>query len=105
MITSGEGKYAVWLDERRIGDERVYILGGGEKPHIGAIVVCEPNLPPHVISLEGHRDEIILRPIAERACEKYGTTVVVVGGVHIDHARKEEISTIVENCRSMISCI
>ena len=29
MITSGEGKYKVFLEEKKIGDDLVYILGGG----------------------------------------------------------------------------
>ena len=50
MITSGEGRYKVWLKEERIGNDRLYILGGGEKPHIGGMVVmwllarCHPRL-------------------------------------------------------------
>jgi hypothetical protein len=105
MITAGEGKYAVWLKEKQIGTDRVYLVGGGEKPHIGGVVICEPDNPPQIIGLEGHRDVVILTPIAQRACEKYGTTVVVVGGVHIENAKKEEIEKVVKNCRSMVSCI
>lgn len=104
MITSGEGKYRVWLKEKKIGDDRLYILGGGEKTHIGGIVICGPK-KTDVIRIEGHYDDIVLKPIAERACEKYKTTIVVIGGVHIENAKKEEIDKIVKNCRSMISCI
>jgi len=105
MITSGEGKYRVWLEEKKIGDDRLYILGGGEKTHIGGIVICEPKKTSRVIRLEGHYDDIVLKPIAEKAREKYKTTIVVVGGVHIENAKKDEIDKIVKNCRSMISCI
>ncbi|MCD6466465.1 MAG: hypothetical protein J7L10_00920 [Methanomicrobia archaeon] len=104
MITSGEGKYRVWLKEKKIGDDRLYILGGGEKTHIGGIVICGPK-KTDVIRIEGHYDDIVLKPIAEKACEKYKTTIVVIGGVHIENAKKEEIDKIVKNCRSMISCI
>ncbi len=103
MITSGEGKYRVWLEEKKIGDDRIYILGGGEKPHIGGVVICEEG-KMKVIKFEGHYDHIVLKQIAERVCEKY-KRVVVLGGVHIDNAKKEEINRIVDNCRSMISCI
>lgn len=104
MITSGEGRYRVWLEEKKIGDDRLYILGGGEKTHIGGIVICEQG-KMNVIRLEGHYDDIVLKPIAEKACEKYKTTIVVIGGVHIENAKKDEIDKIVKNCRSMISCI
>ena len=105
MITSGEGKYKVWIEEKKIGDGILYILGGGERTHIGGIVVCEPDKPPEVIRLEGHYDDIVLKPIAEMACKKYKTKVVALGGVHIDNASKEDIDKLVENCRSLIACI
>ena len=102
MITSGNGKYRVWLKRYTIGDDLVYFLGGGEKPHVGSVVVKEPGKPVQVILLEGHRDDVVLCPIAEQACEKYQTTVVVVGGVHVDTASEEEIHLLVENCRSLL---
>ena len=105
MITSGEGKYKVWLKEKKIGDDILFILGGGERTHIGGVVVCEPNKEPQVIRLEGHYDDIVLKPIAAAACKKYKTKIVAIGGVHVDNASKEEIDKIVENCRSLVTCI
>ena len=105
MITLGEGKFKVWLEEKKIGDDILYVLGGGERTHIGAIVFCEPNKEPQVIRLPGHYDDTVLKPIAEIACKKYGTRVVAIGGVHIDNASKDEIKKIVENCRKLEKCI
>ena len=85
MITSGDGKYKVWFEEKKIGDDILYVLGGGERTHIGGIVVCEPNKDSHVVRLEGHYDDIVLKPIAEEACKKYKTKV--------------------ENCRKLVKCI
>jgi len=105
MITYGRGKYKVWLEEKKLGDDVVYILGGGEKEHIGGIVICEPDSDPQAIRLEGHYDDIVLKPIAEAACKKYGKKVVAVGGVHIDNASKEDINKLVENCKELIKRI
>ena len=105
MITSGEGKYKVFLEQKKIGDDLVYILGGGEKSHIGGVIICEPNKSANVIRLEGHYDDIVLKPIAEEACKKYKTKVVAIGGVHVDDATKEEIDKLVENCRELVKCI
>ena len=105
MITSGEGKYKVWLTETTVGEDRVYHLGGGERSHIGGIVICEPGKNAQVIRLEHHYDDIILQPLAETACKKYKTTVVAVGGVHIDNASKEEINQIIQNCKELTTCI
>ena len=105
MITSGEGKYKVFLEEKKIGDDLVYILGGGERSHIGGLVICEPGSNPQAIRLRGHFDDIVLKPIAETACKKYKTKVVAVGGVHVDNASQEEIDLLVKNCKELVKCI
>ena len=105
MITSSEGKYRVWLKRFSLGSGLVFFLGGGEKPHAGSVVVAEPGKPLQVILLAGHRDDVVLRPIAQRACEKYKTTVVVVGGVHVNQANKEEIDILVKNCHDLLEGI
>ena len=105
MITAGSGKYKVWLKVEELSDHKLYILGGGERPHIGSVVVKEPNKDAVVVKLEGHYDYIVLEPIAEKACEKHNTTVVAVGGVHVDNASDDEINILVENCKELEKCI
>jgi hypothetical protein len=105
MITSGEGKYKVFIEERIIGDDLIYILGGGEKSHIGGVVICEPGEKNKIIRLKGHYDDIVLKPIAERACKKYNKKVVAIGGVHVENASQEEIDLLVENCKELVKCI
>lgn len=105
MITAGEGKYKVWLERKNIGNDIIYVLGGGERSHIGGVVISEPDKPSHVIRLEGHYDDIVLQPIAEKACKKYKKKVVAVGGVHVNNATKEEIDRLVDNCQELVQCI
>ncbi len=105
MITSGEGRYKVWLIQERIGEDRLLILGGGEKPHIGGVVVVEPGGEAKTVRLGSHYDYVILKPIAEEACRKYSVTAVAVGGIHIENASKDEIEMIVDNCKELVKCI
>ena len=105
MLISGEGKYKVWLDQKKIGEHLLFILGGGEKSHIGGIVVCEPGKKAQAVRLEGHFDDIVLKPIAEAACKKYKTTVVAIGGVHVDNATKKEIDILIKNCNSLVNML
>ena len=105
MITSGDGKYKVWLKQMELGNDRMYVLGGGEKTHLGGVIICEPGKETNVISLEEHYGYVVLKPIAEEACRKYDTKVVALGGVHIDNASKEDIDKIVENSRDLVKCI
>lgn len=105
MITAGEGRYKVFLEKKELDDDIILILGGGEKSHIGGIIICEPGRESNVIKLEGHYDYQVLTPIAEETCKKYNKTVVAIGGIHIDNATKEEIKIIVNNCKELIKCI
>ena len=102
MNTSGNGKYKVWLKKQKIGEDLVFFLGGGQRAHLGGVVVCEPGKKPQVIRLTGHYDDIVLKPIAKKACEKYKTKVVALGGVHVEHATKQEIKLLVENCKKLV---
>ena len=101
MRTCGEGKYRVWLDQYKIGRDLVFVLGGGEQSHIGGVVICKPGEEPQIISFEGHYDTVVLAPIAEAACTKYNTTVVAIGGIHIDNATKKDIETVIKNCHDL----
>jgi len=105
MITFGEGKYKVFLEQKEIGNDLVYMLYGGEKHHIGGVVTCEPEKKPNIICIGTHRDHVVLAPIAKTACKKYNKTVVALGGIHIDNATKEEIQIIVNNCKELEKCI
>jgi hypothetical protein len=105
MITSGEGKYTVFLKKKKIDDDLLYIVGGGEQSHIGGVVVCEPGKKTHIVRLEGHYDYLVLKPIAEAACKKFKKRVAVLGGIHIDNATKDEIDLLVKNCNELVKCI
>jgi len=105
MITSGEGRYKIWLKTIDVGNDTMYLLGGGEQTHIGGVVICEPGNPIQSIRLEGHYDYVVLEMIAQALCEKQGKTIVVLGGIHIDDATKDEIEIIIENCRRLQECI
>ena len=105
MITAGDGKYRVWLKREEVGNQLVYILGGGEKSHIGSVVLKIPGEECRTMKLEGHYDHVVLEPIAVEACEKYQTKVVALGGVHVDNATKDEIDILIANCRELIRSI
>jgi len=105
MITFGRGKYKVWLKREKIGDDQVFYLGGGERPHIGGVVICEPGKKTYIIRLTEHYDDVVLKPIAEAACKKYKNKIVALGGVHIDQATKQDIDLLVKNCAKLVEKI
>jgi len=102
MITAGDGRYKVWLKKQRSGDDLVYVLGGGERSHIGGVALKVPGEELKILRIGNHYDHHVLGPIAEAAEKKYNRTVVVVGGIHIDNATKEEIRILVANVEELM---
>jgi len=101
MLSAGKGKFRVWLKETRQGKDIVLMLGGGDRPHVGSVVLCTPGRKPFVINRKGHFDWIIAKPIAKKACEKRKRPVVCIAGVHVDNASDAEIRLLKENCRKL----
>jgi len=105
MITRGTGKHVVHLEKLKVGKDLLLIVRGGEQPHIGSVVLCEPDKSVEIIRVGTHKDHIVLRPLVKKACEKYNTTIVAVGGIHIDNATKKDIDLVIQNCKELESCI
>ena len=104
-ISTGKGKYTVWLEQHNIGSDVLFILGGGEKTHIGSVVISEPNNPLTVHRFGNHLDHQVLTPLIEAARHHFNTTIVVVGGIHIDNATKQDIDILIQNCKEVTSQI
>jgi hypothetical protein len=107
----GEGKYRVWTYFFLMGKDLVVGICGGEKPHIGALAVAEPrpsrNKPgvtsstSSVITLHGHKDDIVAREAADSLARETNRTVTVTAGIHVEKATQKEIETLLENSRRL----
>ncbi|MEW6173601.1 MAG: hypothetical protein AB1510_11145 [Bacillota bacterium] len=107
MARAGQGRYEIEVQATPTGDGIIVQVLGGEKPHVGAVVlslprpsVSEPGkirANSTVVPLYGHRDDEVARPVAEQLAAVFNQPVVVVAGVHIDAARPEEIELLVKN--------
>ncbi len=107
----GEGKLKVFGEVFFLGKDLIILLGGGEKPHVGSVAIALPrkslkekektSCTSSVYNLLGHKDEVIVRMLAEKVCVALNKVVVCAGGVHIENASEEEICKIVENCNKL----
>lgn len=78
----------------QMGDDLVVAVGGGERPHVGSVVLAQPGpskLPGKawsascsVLTIPPHKEEPIARGIATRLAEGLGRVAVVTAGVHDD---------------------
>ena len=72
----------------RAGDDIVIVVGGGDQPHVGAVVVAQPSghrtndVSCSVITIPPHKEEVVARPIAEAVCNASGRVTVVTAGIH-----------------------
>jgi len=82
-------------------------LGGGEKSHIGTVVVSIPrpsligdgsiSCTTSLFNLISHKDDILAVPLAEELTKQLNQVVVVSAGVHVEKATSEEITRIKTN--------
>ncbi len=107
FITAGEGKHRVQLQATITGEGVIIALFGGEKPHIGAVVLSIPrpsladpariSCTSTVVPRLGHKDEEIAKPLAEELAKACAQPVVAVAGLHIERAQAEDINLLVKN--------
>ncbi len=86
----------------RPGEDLVVVVEGGERPHVGCIVVAVPvpsrrrpgeySASVSVLTLPPHKEEPIARPIAERLSARLGRVTVVTAGVHEDGLDAEGVA-------------
>ena len=86
----------------RVGDDLVIVVGGGEQPHVGCVVLAQPtpsktagrtwSASCSVLTIPPHKEEPIARGIAVRLAETIGRPIVVTAGVHDDDLDAEGVS-------------
>ena len=86
-----------------VGEDLVVAIGGGEKPHVGCVVLAQPrpsNARPgawsascSVLTIPPHKEEAIARGVATRLAEALGRITVVTAGIHDDNLDSKGIAT------------
>lgn len=89
--------YGIRIDSYRAGDDYVFLVTGGEA-HVGAVACAywhEGAVRSETISVPGHREGELVRELAESAASKLRHRAVVIMGIHIDNATKQDIAHII----------
>jgi hypothetical protein len=84
-----------------VGEDVVVVVGGGQRPHIGAaaLAVSMPNVhdpsvrtqSSYLAAVPGHKEEDLARDGALKLSKALNRTVVVTVGIHDDAISKERI--------------
>jgi hypothetical protein len=100
MVCEGIGKHMVTLTHLFIGDDLLVIITGGDE-HIGGVSLLENN-SFSTISKKNHKDTVISKMLAPIIYDTLKRDVLVVCGIHIDDATKEDIDILINNAQKCV---
>ena len=112
QLEIGRNPYKISATVTLCGTDVAVIIGGGEKPHIGAVGLASPrpslkddsivSASVSVICVLGHKDDILAREAALFLSSKLNTNIVVSVGLHVDNATREDIEKLKVNFDAII---
>lgn len=98
---------AVWL-----GADVLVFIWGGDRPHIGAVAAAQPraslaeeeqtSATSSVLTYLGHKEDEVVKLVAEALASALNTQVVVTAGIHWDDLSGMDIKTILQRCQELI---
>lgn len=86
------------------------LLTGGEKPHVGGVVLAIPRpslsgegwrADVYITPVPGHKDVDVARTVADTLARELRCPVVLTAGIHSDHLSSEELSEIISHCDTL----
>jgi len=103
----GEPPHQVECQTIICGQDVIVIVGGGTGYHIGALALSnkmivnnnslQENTSVNVITLPNHKEHDLVKSAVNYLSESVNCSVLVVAGLHIDNANKNDIDRLVEN--------
>jgi hypothetical protein len=100
------GKTEIMLDAKKIGEDYLLTLTGGEE-HVGAVAIGlfdekSQRASSSVVTMPGHREEYLALHGARQVSRATRKTSVFVVGIHQDNISPEEIRDIVSASGEMV---
>jgi len=105
-----KGRFEVAAQITRMGGDLLVVLSGGIG-HIGAIGIAQPreslstpgktSSTGSVFTYTGHKEDVVVKPMAEEIAKRLNRKVVVVAGIHWDRLSANEIEMIVGLCNTL----
>ncbi len=100
------GKIEILLDAKKLGEDYLLTLTGGEE-HVGAVAVGlfdekSQRASSSVITMPGHREEYLALHGAKQVSRATRKTSVFVVGIHQDNVSPGEIRDIVSAAGEMV---
>lgn len=100
------GRVRVRICCLRMGADLCVAVSGGDREHIGAVALAQPHpgetdpgkreANASVIAVAGHREDDLARRVASRLASRFGCTVSVACGIHVDRILPNELEDALE---------
>jgi hypothetical protein len=107
-LSTSQGKYPIHSMSLLLGEDLLTCLWGGSKPHIGAIALALPrpsladpamtSSTASVLTMLGHKEDRVVKVVAERLSARLNKNVVVTAGIHWEELDESAIQEIENNC-------
>ncbi len=114
-VKTQTGSFDIEAGVRRIGDDLLVAIWGGEKPHIGAVSAAQsrPSLKDpktmsataSVICFPAHKEDELAKAVSEVLAAVLDTRVVVTAGIHWDNISEDGIRKIISNSKILVDLI
>jgi hypothetical protein len=99
-----QGKFKIFALVLQLGRDFLVSIWGGTLPHIGAVGMAAPrpslkdpkkwSATSSNFTFIGHKEDALVKPIAERLAAQCRGNVVVVAGIHWDGMTPKEIHVV-----------
>jgi hypothetical protein len=110
-VAHQEGPYRIHAEVLFVGDDLVVSIWGGSKPHVGAVALSIPrpslenpakiSSTSSVLTRLGHKEDEIVKKVAENISAALNKVVVVSAGIHWNNISDEGIGTIQSICETL----
>ncbi len=114
-VKTKTGSFDLEAGFRRIGEDLLVAIWGGEKPHIGAVSVAQsrPSLKnpevtsatASVICFPAHKEDELAKAVSEILAATLDTKVVVTAGIHWDNLKETDIAKVIQNSQVLVDLI
>ncbi len=114
-IKTDQDAYNLEAAVRKIGNDILAAIWGGEKPHIGAVAVAQPrpslkdsrktSASASVFCFVGHKEDGLAKVMSEKLASALNTPVVVTAGIHWDNLDAQGIQKVLQNSQILTDLI
>ena len=98
----GSGRTCLKCEVNNIGSDYDIRITCGEA-HIGCVALVS-NGVYSLLTVNGHKEDDIVQPLAKKLCEFKDLTFVIEAGVHIDNISFDEIGLVLDNNKILLGC-